>query len=240
MFLCGARLVHTCDILPLVKMPRLRTVIRRFIEYAERGELNSLLPELPPERVALLSDAYANPQYTKPAELLQALSINLLVCNARQTGLPAEKVDLLISTEVLMHIPRQILVEIFQEFRRIAKPTGIMNHLIDMTDQYSYFDSSITPYHFLRFSSRAWRLIDNSIVPMNRLRLPDYRSLVEQAGFCVVTEENNSGKPEDLQRVSITNEFQHYTVEELLVLRSWLKAQSQLAYSIVQCEQIHA
>ena len=51
------------------------------------------------------------------------------------------------------------LLEILQEFRRIAAPDAVMSHTISLDDQYAAHDPGITPFNFLRFSDRAWRCL---------------------------------------------------------------------------------
>ena len=51
------------------------------------------------------------------------------------------------------------------------KPDGLHSHFIDMSDHFAHMDSSISIYHFLRYSEAQWKRIDNSIQPQNRWRL---------------------------------------------------------------------
>ena len=82
---------------------------------------------------------------------------------------------------VLEHIDPAILVGVLGSFARMAGPGTVMSHLVDMCDHYLYVDRSLTPYHFLRYTERQWRWIDNSIQPMNRLRVQQYDALYHEA-----------------------------------------------------------
>ena len=99
-----------------------------------------------------------------------------------------------------------------------------MSHEVDMIDEYSYFDSSITPFNFLRFSDRAWRLINNPLIPLNRLRVSDFRECFPEAGFTVVEEVVKRGSPEALARIRLAPRFARYDPSDLLVLMAWFVA----------------
>ena len=48
-----------------------------------------------------------------------------------------------------------------------------MSSRIDLSDHHSHFDASLSPYNFLRFDDRRWRLANSSLLFQNRLRRPD-------------------------------------------------------------------
>jgi hypothetical protein len=110
------------------------------------------------------------------------------------------------------------------EFRRLLKDYGVTCHNIGLADQFASFDTTITPYNFLTYSRLQWSLIDNSIIPQNRLRVSDYREIFLQAGFRIRAEDNLLGEPEDLRSIRLAKEFQSYSFDELLVLYSWMVA----------------
>ena len=123
---------------------------------------------------------------------------------------------------VLEHIDREIISELYAELRRIAKPDAIMSHYIGLEDQYCGFDSSITPFNFLRYSDKEWARYNNPMIPLTRLRLTDHRDLVEESGFELLHEESILGDPEDLKSVPLADKFEGYPVEDLLARFSWL------------------
>ena len=107
--------------------------------------------------------------------------------DARATGLPAGSVDFISSTDVCEHIPEADLAEILRECARLLRPGGLVSFRIDLTDHYSYFDKSLSRYHFLRYDDRRWGWVNSPLQYQNRLRDPDYRRLVEGAGLEVVS-----------------------------------------------------
>ena len=114
---------------------------------------------------------------------MQRLGIELLLTDARRIDLPAGHVDLFVSNNTLEHIPKDVLVGIFREFRRVGRRDSVMAHHIDLSDHYAGFDPSITVYNFLRFSERRWRLFNNRLHYQNRLRISDYRCIHVEAGW---------------------------------------------------------
>ena len=97
-----------------------------------------------------------------------------------------------------------------------------MSHWIDLSDEYAYFDSKITPYNFLRFSPQSWRWINNPLIPLNRMRISDFRRVIGHAGFRIVDEKIRQGEEADLARVPLAEEFRVYPTDELLALDVWL------------------
>src|SRR5436190_12416689 len=107
--------------------------------------------------------------------------------DARATGLEGESIDFVTSTDVCEHIPEEDLAQIFRECTRLLRPGGAISCRIDLQDHYAYFDSSLSRYHFLRFSDRAWGLVNSPLHFQNRLREPDYLRLVRESGLEVVS-----------------------------------------------------
>ena len=139
--------------------------------------------------------------------------------DARKTGLPPRSVDFVSSTNTLEHIPERDIALILRECRRILRDDGVFSSRIDMRDHYSYFDATISPYNFLKFSERAWSLVNCSLHYQNRLRYPDYLRLVEEAGLALVAETVARASPADLEtlrQLPLAESFSaRYSLEDL-------------------------
>lgn len=138
--------------------------------------------------------------------------------DARETNLPGDSVDFVSSTDTLEHIPRDDLARILVECRRLLRAGGVLSCKVDMQDHYSYFDRGVSRYNFLRFPSRTWRLVNSSLHYQNRLRHPDYVTLVEEAGLEVVSDrvsEPSEADLEALRTLELAPEFRGYTLEQL-------------------------
>ena len=154
-----------------------------------------------------------------PDELEERFGITYLApLDARATGLTAETVDFVSSTDTCEHIPGADLAEIFRESLRLLRPGGAFSCRIDLQDHYSYFDPSISQYNFLRFSDRAWGLVNSPLHHQNRLRSPEYLQLVRDAGFELVVE-RPSGPSEaglkELESLPLAPRFRRFPPEEL-------------------------
>ena len=143
-------------------------------------------------------------QYSAPAD-------------ARQTGLPANSVDLVYSNSVFEHVPKQAIFEILQESQRILKPGGLALHNIGCNDHYAFFDPSISFVNFLRFSENEWRPWNNSLQYQNRLRVPQFLEMAEEAGLKVIYKRTHvrPGSREALAQFTVAPEFRQFSTEDL-------------------------
>jgi SAM-dependent methyltransferase len=153
------------------------------------------------------------------AELESRFGITYLAPrDAGATGLPSESVDFVSSTDTCEHIPEDDLAEIFRECFRLLRPGGAFSCRIDLQDHYSYFDHSLSRYHFLRYSDRAWSVVNSPLHHQNRLRSPDYLRLVREAGFELVAERASGPSDEGLAELAtlpLAPRFRSYTPQEL-------------------------
>lgn len=158
------------------------------------------------------------------ADLKSRLGIEYLAPrDAANTRLPAGSVDFVSSTSTLEHVPEPDMLGILIECRRLLRPGGIMSCRVDMRDHHAYFDDTVSPHNFLKFSSRTWRLINSSLNHQNRLRYPDYIRLVELVGLQIVT--LDVGRPtaadlETLRTMPLADEFRRYGSWEDLGVKS--------------------
>lgn len=94
---------------------------------------------------------------------------------------------------------------------------------IDYKDHYSYFDKSISPYNYMRFSQKEWRKYNSSLHYQNRLRHSDYRKMMLDAGFAIL-EENpafpTAEQEEALRALPLHDDFRHYDFDDLKILGS--------------------
>jgi SAM-dependent methyltransferase len=152
-------------------------------------------------------------------ELQERFGIDYLAPrDARATGLPGESVDFVSSTDTCEHIPAADLTQIFAECRRLLLPGGAFSCRIDLQDHYSYFDPKLSRYHFLRFSDRAWNLVNSPLHYQNRLRAPEYLALAREAGLEIVTETPSPPGDDalaELRGLPLAPHFQRYPLEEL-------------------------
>jgi SAM-dependent methyltransferase len=194
------------------------------LSFAALGVGRQVLVDIRPSaRVELVNDSLAHldldPVHSL-AELEERFGIEYLAPrDARATGLAAESVDFVSSTDVCEHVPGDDLAAIFRECRRLLRPGGAFSCRIDLQDHYAYFDRSLSKYNFLRYSDGGWRLVNSPLHFQNRLRSPDYLRLVREAGFEIVVERPSGPTEEgleELRRLPLAPPFRNgYTPEEL-------------------------
>ena len=79
---------------------------------------------------------------------------------------------------------------------------------------------------------RLWRWLNNPIIPLNRLRISDYRRFFNESRFQIVDEISVRGDPADLARTPLAPRFQGYAVEDLLVLYTRLVAVPRVGFQV--------
>lgn len=217
LFLTGVEQIHSVDLRPLISRARIATTIRRYLQAHEAGQLAPGLAVIP-ERLAALTALLARWRWTPLSEMLRAIHVRYLVEDARHLSLPDDSIDLVHSNNTLEHIYPAVLVPILEEFKRVVRRDGgVMSHFIDMSDHFAHFDRSITIYNFLRFSDRAWQLIDNSVQPQNRLRLPDYLDIYRTIGVPTTDVVHRPGNPGALAGMALAARFAAMPAEQLAV-----------------------
>jgi hypothetical protein len=117
-------------------------------------------------------------------ELLQQLSIDYRApADATATGLPDQSVDVVFSYGVLEHIPTDDLRRMFSESARILKANGKCYHNIGLHDHFQSAGLG-NGVNFLRYSESYWMFMTGHALSYhNRLRLPEYFQIFEEAGL---------------------------------------------------------
>lgn len=216
LYLNGATQINTFDLSRLLNKENVLATAKKITELHKNNVLQKYFQVIP-DRINTLEHILT---MSTVENMLSACSIHYHVGDASDSKLPNQSQDLIVSNNVFEHIPESVLKNILGEFKRIAKKGGIMSHFIDMSDHYAHMDSSINIYNFLRFSERRWKLIDNSIQPMNRLRINDYRALYSSLSIAITEEQNRPGNIETLNTIMLAEKFKSLPPEEVAISHS--------------------
>lgn len=211
--LAGVGRCHTMDLKRHMR-PEAATLALRMLE-PHLGEIAAAAGQ-PPDRVADRWRAWT--RLPDGVAVLEAAGVRYHApADATASGLPDRSCALVFSNSVLEHVPAPALPGLMREARRLLAPDGVALHGVNCGDHYAYFDRSITPIHYLRFSEREWRLWNNDILFQNRLRPVDFLDAARAAGLEVVLKKHRP-RPELLARLPslpIADEFRRYPPEEL-------------------------
>lgn len=216
-FLSGSEEIISVDITFLTSKERLLTTIEKIISAEKSGQLAEFI-EIKPERWQQLLELKSIFLDLTLNEALKKLNIVYHLEDATKLSFPSDYFDLVNSNNTFEHIYPEILEPILKEFKRVVKKNGgVMSHFIDMSDHFAHFDKSISIYHFLRFSDKQWKRIDNSIQPQNRLRIYDYRAMYERLGIPITLSTHRAGNLSELRNQAIDAKFSNYPLEEVAI-----------------------
>jgi len=132
----------------------------------------------------------------------------------------AGQVDVVTSTQVLLHVPPSVMASCFRQICQSLKPGGLFLATIHLRDILAgSFQTGLVKYQQLKYSPQTWeRWINSPLMSFNRLKAPDYRAFLEQAGFELLHFEVEPGTAEELKeldQVPIAECFRRYTREDL-------------------------
>jgi SAM-dependent methyltransferase len=180
--LAGVRACHTFDVARHLD-PRLtrRALARLHNHLARIAEEANVDPDRVRQRYAGLA-----PLADVPAMLARAGLRYHAPADAARTPLASRSADVVFSNSVLEHVPRVSIAAILRESARVLKPDGVSLHSVNCGDHYAYFDRSITPINYLRYSDAEWERWNNRILYQNRLRPNDFLQIADGAGLQIV------------------------------------------------------
>jgi SAM-dependent methyltransferase len=129
------------------------------------------------------------------------------------------KIDVVTSTQVLLHIPREPMRWCFGEIYRSLKSGGLFLATVHLKDLYANTQSGLSKYNHLRYSPEEWdRRVNSPLMSFNRFKGPDYRALLEEAKFEIVHFEVDQATREDLaelETIPVAKCFARYSKEDL-------------------------
>ena len=219
-WMLGANHQLLADIRPNVHLALVNVNLERLARLAPELEQQSGRPLRVPDPTPVRSDE----------ELQERFGIRYRApWDARRTGLERGSVDLVSSTVTLEHVPREDVVPLLRECGRLLGPDGILSALVDLGDHLSRIDPSISRFNFLRYSDRAWALVNSSLQHQNRMRHPDYIAAFEEAGLEIVWERSVTAGEKQLdalRKLDLAERFRGYRFDELAVVRLMIVARA--------------
>jgi len=133
--------------------------------------------------------------------------------------IPGGPADLALSRSVLEYASPEEILAIHNASMRWLTPDALWFHLVGTSDDRARQDKTLNKYDFLRYSDKTWMYIcNNRYGYKNRLRLPQYRSLFQSAGWRVAGEKAIISAPAiaAVNQVPLHGEFAEFTPEDLV------------------------
>lgn len=214
--------VTSVDLQSWMNKETLFTAFKKFIEWEKSGKISLDDSQIVPEKWNTFVTVFENWDDYSYQDLKEFLGLTLIVGDARKLPFDNDSFDFICSNNTFEHIYPDVLIKILEDFKRVIKPQGLMSHFIDLSDHFAHFDTSITIYNFLKFSSSSWRLIDNSIQPQNRLRFKDYRELYASIQIPITKEEVRPGNLELLRKVKVHKTYESYSEKDLAISHGYI------------------
>ena len=214
LFLAGAKSITSIDLTSLCNKERLVSTIEKFKEWDSKSQLQFYIQDLVPKRLEMLKEISFENDFES---LLSQLNIKLIVGDARNIKLDSNSIDFIISNNVFEHIYPVILEPILFEFKRLLNESGKMSHFIDMSDHFAHNDESITIYNYLKYSDMKWSIIDNSVQPQNRMRLPEYIELFEKSNLKYEFQRLREGSKSQIDRVKLDNKYLKFDIKDVMI-----------------------
>jgi len=198
------------------------TTIEQFVTWRADAKLAVFLPVINEAKWNVLLDILKNKDQLTKEDINKKIHLKSYIQDARKTDFEKESFDFICSNNTFEHIPKNILIPILSEFKRLIKPQGVMSHFIDMSDHFAHFDKTINIYNFLRFSQNKWDWIDNSIQPQNRMRFKDYKAIYHHLDIPITEESCRKGDLDKLKEIPLAPMYQDYTPKELAISHGYL------------------
>ena len=148
-------------------------------------------------------------------EVYDLLGFEYLVEPSGSLGAVSDaSIDLVISSDVLEHVPRAAMTTLISDLARILRPGGRTAHQIVFTDHLTIYDRTVHPKNYLRYSDRQWRRwFENGVQYINRLQPSDFARMFREAGFEIEAE--TTVQTCDSSQLRIAEPFRAYRTEEL-------------------------
>jgi SAM-dependent methyltransferase len=147
--------------------------------------------------------------------------LKLSLYDGQTIPLPDNSVDIIWSKSVLEHV--RFPTELINEMCRVLRPEGVMCHIIDLRDHYT-FGKDMDWLRFLRYSNKLWEsMTSRRSAWTNRLRAPQWDEIFAAAGVVPVAKrlERAELHPQ-FSRKRLATKFRTFTDEELCV--AWYRA----------------
>lgn len=144
-------------------------------------------------------------------EVYQLLGFSYLIDpTGSLQAIPNGSVDLVISSDVLEHVPATAVPVLTADLNRILRPGGHNSSQIVFADHLQIYDRTVHPKNLLRYSNARWKLLyENDMQYVNRLQASDFNKAFCDAGL--VVEADVTVESCEVDSLRIDPAFAHYS-----------------------------
>ena len=216
----GVKSQRLLDLAPVMNSKAIAQTIELFRKVAPpiAKEAGAEFQRLPPETSA-----------TIPCDKqLQALGITYNAPYGNLLSSLGGQADFITSTQVLLHIEPTILLECLRAIYHALKPGGIFLATIHLHPLYGGLDLSTNSIRHLVYSPERWRKFGSTLMSYTRLKAPDYKRLLLEAGFQIPCFDVTKGSAEDyeaLEKINVHPCFSEYSRDDLAARHLFFAAQ---------------
>lgn len=221
-YLAGAEQIETVDVNPWLSLDSARKAIA-----AAEPHLEWLCESLQLDKDEVWSRyRKINLQAKSLSQLLETMNCRYVYPgDATNTPHPPQSFDFVVSSNVLEHIPEEILKNIAKESWRILNPGGLAVHRFNPGDHYANDDSRVSTGNFLKFSENKWKPHGSGLAYHNRLRCSQYSQIFREAGYLSLIEKTRVDE-RVLQEITngkqeLSPEFQEFAPADLASDYMW-------------------
>jgi SAM-dependent methyltransferase len=207
--LLGFKKIITADVAKIARAVLIDDIINRYKTIVEYP-VSDCIPHLSSSNIQKILKEIFRIDYIAPIEIFDV-------------DLPSVSADFINSRTTFEHIPREALSAIVNRCYHFLKKDGVAIISIDYRDHWSFFDSKISVFNFLKYPENSWKRFNPPIHHQNRLRHVDYLRLFAIHGFQIVQDIRqlpNVDENNQYSQITIDPYFiQNYSQDELKVIR---------------------
>ena len=128
--------------------------------------------------------------------------------------------DLIFSRFVLEHVTPEDILLMHQKFKRELRPGTTIVHLISPSDHRAHTDTNLSLQDFLKYSEEEWKKKQTRFDYHNRLRLPQYLNIFEEAQMEILNVVYDKPKVDSpsykkFKSLQLHKDFKDFNEEEL-------------------------
>jgi hypothetical protein len=228
--LAGCGRLTTLDINPWLSARTAAATTRLLSDRADRAsEVLGLSADAIRQRLAPATRAGSLAEWLAVVDVEYLPRVDIV-----SAALPDEAFDLVVSSNLLEHLPPSALSDVHHHSARLLRPHGCVVHRFNPQDHYSFGDPSISGANFLQYSEKEWHWLGGSGLQYhNRLRCPQHLQAIARTGLTIV---HSRTRPDDRAREAIEtgrlrvhSTFAHMSARELSDDYMWVVAQKACA-----------